>query len=185
MLNPVDLKERQQQENLPFGCQKIEKKNEQKKRFFIKFMPNWLKPKLLERPDTDTMDQLCTLASQKFANREMCNREEYYDDGFNEITESNTDKMLKAITVISNNQKELEQKLEQKVAPENEPLAQVPINIFTPHYPQQIYRQSYRQNFRPQYQKYQPNYRQYQPNYCQFQPNYRPQQQDAPRSNNY
>ena len=62
-------------------------------------MPNWLKPKLLERPDTDTIDQLCTLASQQIAIREMCNREEYFDDGFNEITESNTDKMLKAITV--------------------------------------------------------------------------------------
>ena len=93
------------------------KKNEQIKRFFIKSMPNWLKPKLLERPDTDTIDQLCSLASQQIAIREMCNREEYFDDGFNEITESNTDKMLKAITVISNNQKELEQKLEQRTAP--------------------------------------------------------------------
>ena len=94
------------------------RKNEQIKRFLVKSMPNWLKPKLLERPDTDTIDQLCTLASQQIAIREMCNREEYFDDGFNEITESNKDKMLKAITVISNNQKELGQKLEQKVAPE-------------------------------------------------------------------
>ena len=127
------------------------RKNEQIKRSFIKSMPNCLKPKMLERPDTDTIDQLCTLDSQQIAIREMCNREEYLDDGFNEITESNTDKMLKAITVISNNQKELEQKLEQKVAPKNEPREQGPVNIFTHHYPQQVYRQSYRQNFRPQY----------------------------------
>ena len=66
------------------------RKNEQIKRFFIKSMPNWLKPKLLERPDTDTVDQLCTLESQQFAIREMCYREEYFDDGFNEITETNT-----------------------------------------------------------------------------------------------
>ena len=78
-------------------------KKEQLKRLFIKSMPNWLKPKLLERPDIDTVGQLCTLASQKIAIREMCNREEYFDDGFNKITDSNTDKMLKAITVISNN----------------------------------------------------------------------------------
>ena len=117
------------------------RKNEQIKRFFIKSMPNWLKPKLLERPETDTIDQLCTLASQQIAIREMCNREEYFDDGFNEITESNTDKMLKAITVISNNQKELEQKLEQRTAAKNEPPEQGPVNIFTPHYPQQVYRQ--------------------------------------------
>ena len=81
-------------------------------------MPNWLKPKLLERPDTDTIDQLCTLANQQIAIREMCNREEYFENGFNEITESNTDKML------------------------NEPSEQGPVKIFTPHYPQQAYRQS-------------------------------------------
>ena len=156
------------------------RKNEQIKRFFIKSMPNWLKPKLLERPDTDTIDQLCTLASQQIAIREMCNKEEYFDDGFNEITESNTDKMLKAITVISNNQKELEKKLLQKAASKNEPSEQGPVNIFTPHYPQQVYRQSYRQNFRPQYQNYQSNYRQYQPNYRQSQQNYRLQQQYHP-----
>ena len=161
------------------------RKNEQIKRFFIKSMPNWLKPKLLERPDTDTIGQLCTLASEQIAIREMCNREEFFDDGFNEITESNTDKMLKTITVISSNQKELEQKLEQRIAPKNQPSEQGPVNIFTPHYPQQVYRQSYRQNFRPQYQNYRPNYPQYQSNYRQFQPNYRPQQQYAPRANNY
>ena len=125
------------------------RKNEQIKRFFIKSMPNWLKPKLLERPDTDTIDQLYTLASQQIAIREICNREEYFDDGFHEITETNTDKMLKAITTISNNQKELEQKLEQRIAPKNEPPEQDSVNIFTPHYPQQVYKQSYRQNFRP------------------------------------
>ena len=80
----------------------------------------------------------------------MCNGEEYFDDGFNEITESNTDKMLKAITVISNNHKELEQKLEQYVAPKNKPSEQGPVNIFTPHFPQQVYRQSYRPNYCPQ-----------------------------------
>ena len=66
------MKERQQQEILPLKRQKIE--NEQIKRFFIQSMPNWLKPKLLERPDTDTIDQLCTLASHQIAIREMCNR---------------------------------------------------------------------------------------------------------------
>ena len=67
------------------------RKNQQIKWFFIKSMLNWLKPELLERPQTDTIDQLCILASQQIAIRGMCNREEYFDDGFNEITESNTD----------------------------------------------------------------------------------------------
>ena len=120
-------------------------------------MPTWLKPKLLERPDTDTMDQLCILARQKTAIREMCNREEYFGDRFNEITESNTDEMLKAINVLSNNQKKLEQKLDQRVAPKNEASEQGSVNFLTPHYPQQVYRQSYRANYRPKYQNYQPN----------------------------
>ena len=140
MLKLVDLKETAARDS---ALQMSEnRKNEQIKRFFIKSMPNWPRPKLLERPDTDTIDQLCILASQQIAIKEICNREEYFDDGFNEITESNTDKMLKAITVISNNQKELEQKLEQKVASKNEPPQQSPVNIFTPHYPQQVCRQS-------------------------------------------
>ena len=70
--------------------------------------------------------------TKQIAIREICNRKEHFDDGFNEITESNTDKMLKAITIISN-QKELEQKLDQKVAPKNETSEQGPVNIFTPH----------------------------------------------------
>ena len=180
----VDSKERQHHKRFCPSDVRTSKKRT-KKRFFIKSMPNWLKPKLLEQPDTGTIDKLCILGSQQIAISEMCNREEYIDDRFNEITESNTDKMLKAKTVISNNQKELEQKLEQKATPNNEQSEQGPANIFTPHYPQQVYRQSNRQKFRPQYQNYQPNYRQYQPNFYLLQPNYRPQQQYAPRSNNY
>ena len=57
--------------------------------------------------------------------------------------------MLKAIAVISNNKKELEQKLEQRKLFKNESPEQDPVNIFTPQYPQQVYKQSYRQNFRP------------------------------------
>ena len=98
MLKSVDLKERQKQEILPLKCRKI--MNDQIKRFFIKSMPNWLTPKLLERPDTDKIDQFCALASQQIAITEICNREEYFDNGFNEITESSTDKLLKAMFVL-------------------------------------------------------------------------------------
>ena len=131
-LKPVDLKERHQQDIRPFRCQS--RKNEQIECLLIKSISNCLKPKLLERPDTDTKDQLCNLARQRILIREMCNREEYFDDEFNEITESNTDKMLKATTVISVNQKfELKEKLEQKVAPKNGASEQNSVNIFTPH----------------------------------------------------
>ena len=67
-------------------------------------MPNWLNPKLLERPESDTIDPLCTLARKQIAIRKMCNIGEYYGDGFDQITESSTEKMLKAIIVISENQ---------------------------------------------------------------------------------
>ena len=60
---------------------------------FFKSMPNWLLPKLLERSDTDTKDQLCTFSSQQIAKNG--DSEECFEDGFNEITELNSDKMLK------------------------------------------------------------------------------------------
>ena len=72
------------------------------------------------------------------------------------------------------------QKLEQKVAPDNEASEKSPVDICIPHYPQHVYRQSYRPNYCPQYQNYQPKYRHYHPNYRQFQPNYQPHQQYAP-----
>ena len=109
-MKPVDLKEGQQQENSALETSE-NRKNKQIKRFFIKSMPNLLRTKLLERPDTDAIDQLCTLASQQNVIREMSNSEEYFGDGFNEITESNTDKMLKAKTVISKNQNKLNRNL--------------------------------------------------------------------------
>ena len=58
--------------------------------------------------------------------------------------------MLKAIIVISINP-ELEQKLEQKVAPNVVPQEQGPVNFFTAHYPQQLYSQNCSPNYCPQY----------------------------------
>ena len=40
-------------------------------------------------PKMDAKEQFCTLANQKIA-LNNCNRDEFYDDGFNEITESST-----------------------------------------------------------------------------------------------
>ena len=37
----------------------------------MKSMPNWLKPKLSERPETDAIDELCTPASQQIAITEL------------------------------------------------------------------------------------------------------------------
>ena len=67
-------------------------KNEQIKRFFIKSMPNWQTFKLFERSGTETIDQFCSSASQQIAIKEMCNIEEYFGDGYNEIAETNTEK---------------------------------------------------------------------------------------------
>ena len=83
-LKPKNLKETQEQENLPPKCQKIVK-SKQIKHFLIKSMRNWLKPKLLEGPGMDTIDQLCSLTGQKIAVREISNGEEHFDNGFNEI----------------------------------------------------------------------------------------------------
>ena len=68
-------------------------------------MPNWFKPKLLEGTKTYSEDQFCTIASQQIALREMCNRDEYYVDRFNVMTESKRQQMLKTKTVTSKSRK--------------------------------------------------------------------------------
>ena len=69
-------------------------KSEQIESLFIKSRSNWLKLEPLERPETDTIEQLYTLDSQQTAMREICDRNEYCDEGINETTESNSETML-------------------------------------------------------------------------------------------
>ena len=60
-------------------------KNNQIRRVFIKAMPGWLRSKLMERPATDTIHDLCTFASRQITIRDMCRKDDYPEDGFNLI----------------------------------------------------------------------------------------------------
>ena len=63
-------------------------------------MPKWLKPKLPERPAGDTINQLCELASLKVAIRQMCNKDEYHDDGMSSVKSNLAVKMAKVTNEI-------------------------------------------------------------------------------------
>ena len=65
---------------------------------FKKAMPNFIKFKLLETPETATIQELCTKARQKLIFRELCPVDDWSRDGFNEISTDNSEKFLTILT---------------------------------------------------------------------------------------
>ena len=66
-------------------------RNEQIRRLFIKGMINWLRSKLLEQPQATTVQELCNLTKKqimKIMIREVCRKEDYPEDGINEVNDS-------------------------------------------------------------------------------------------------
>ena len=67
-------------------------------------MPNFITLKLLEEPENATIQDLCTKARQKLILGELCPVDDWSRDGFNEMNNDNTDKLLNVITKMSENQ---------------------------------------------------------------------------------
>ena len=88
-------------------------KNEQVKRIFIKAMPGWLRSKLMEQIPATPVEDLCTLARRQMTIRDMCRKEDYPEDGFNEISDTVQDNLINALSKINQNQDALEKKIEQ------------------------------------------------------------------------
>ena len=53
-------------------------------RLFKKAMPNFIRLKLLEEPETATIQELCTKARQELILRELCPVDDWSREGFNE-----------------------------------------------------------------------------------------------------
>ena len=71
-------------------------------------MPNFIKLRLLEEPETATIEELCTKARQKLMLRELCPIDNWSRDGFNEISTDNSEKFLIVLTKITETQNSLE-----------------------------------------------------------------------------
>ena len=86
-------------------------RNEQIKRLFIKGMPGWLRSKLMEQPPATTVQELCNLTKKQITIREICRKDDYPEDGFNEINDKVSEKLISAITKMSTNQEKMEKQL--------------------------------------------------------------------------
>ena len=76
-------------------------------------MPGWLRSKLMEQPPATPVEDLCTLARRQMTIRDMCRKEDYPEDGFNEISDTVQDNLINAMSKINQNQDALEKKVEQ------------------------------------------------------------------------
>ena len=75
-------------------------KNNQIRRVFIKAMPGWLRSKLMDRPAIDTIHDLCTFASRQIAIRDMCRKDDYPEDGFNQIENPVSDTLITVNNIV-------------------------------------------------------------------------------------
>ena len=85
-------------------------RNEQVKRLFIKAMPGWLRSKLMEQTTATPIDDLCNLSRRQITIRELCRKDDYPEDGFNEINESVSENLINALSKITTVQQALEKR---------------------------------------------------------------------------
>ena len=86
-------------------------KEEQIKRIFIKAMPGWLRSKIMEQPPNTPVRDLCTFARQQMTIREMCRKDDYPEDGFNQIDTTISENMINALSKLTANQELMEKRL--------------------------------------------------------------------------
>ena len=88
-------------------------RNEQIRRMFIKGMPNWLQSKLMEQPQATTVQELCKLTRKQIMILEVCRKEDYPEDGFNEVNDRVSEKLISALTKLSTNQEQIEKQIKE------------------------------------------------------------------------
>ena len=79
-------------------------KNDQIKKVFTKAVPGWLRSKHMEQPSNTPVQDLFTFARQKMTIREMCRKEDYPEDGFNEINSNVSENVMNVLEILSTNQ---------------------------------------------------------------------------------
>ena len=87
-------------------------KNEQIKRIFIKAMPGCFRSKIMGQPANTPVHDLCTFERQQMAIREMCRKEDYPEDGFNEVNETVSENLVNVLSKIAQTQQSIEKRLQ-------------------------------------------------------------------------
>ena len=80
-------------------------------RLFRKAMPNFIRLKLLEEPETATIQELCPKARQKLILRELCPVDDWPRDGFIEMSTDNSENSLTVLTKMTKTQTSLEKRI--------------------------------------------------------------------------
>ena len=78
---------------------------------FKKALSNFIRMKLLEEPETATIQVLCTKARHKLILRELCPVDDWSRDGFIEMNNDHSEKLLSVLTKMCENQNLLEDKM--------------------------------------------------------------------------
>ena len=80
-------------------------------RLFKKALPTFIRPKLLEDPETATIQELCRKAREKLFLRELCPVDDRSRDGFNEMSTDNSEEFLTVLTKITETQNSLDNRI--------------------------------------------------------------------------
>ena len=83
-------------------------RNNQIKRLFVKGMPSWLRAKLLEKPDTDTVDDLCLFARRQLTIHNLCKTDEYEDGAFSEMSNTVSEYLVNALSKVTQTSEAME-----------------------------------------------------------------------------
>ena len=81
------------------------------RRQFIKNMPGWLRAKLLEQPETTSVEDLCIFARKQLTIPNLCKIDDSPMDAFSEIGPTVTDTLVTALTKLSTSQEALDNRL--------------------------------------------------------------------------
>ena len=74
-------------------------------------MPVWLRSEKVEQPPATPGQDLCTFAIQQMSIREMCRKEDYPEDGFNEISPALSENLISALSKLTTYQEQKERQL--------------------------------------------------------------------------
>ena len=135
----------------------------------------------MEQPPKATVQELCTLARQQMNIRDLCRKEDYPEDGFNEVSNTISDNLINALSKLNANQESMEKRLQSmdERIKNNGPVTPTPTNQtpVPPSYPNQAIAQSRPYNPQQEYNyRTQKNFQNRGPYTPRFQRTYAPRQ---------
>ena len=105
----IEREEAENNERTRFHTRERER---QIRKLFIKNMPNWLRIKLMEKPENLTVQELCTIARRSLVLRQLCPVDDWSRDAFAELDENKTDQTSSALAKMTESQTKMENQLE-------------------------------------------------------------------------